>query len=144
MERREWTQLFGESLYPRQAIWGLLVYVWDNGSRVPALSHFWGCSTYRAVRKPVREAGCLGWMWEWCLLQCPCFWPLSSWHGLGVSFCGQIGAQVLVAKQSTRTAGMRAGLWLLGSVSDYSHFSISWAGGCCEEDWHQVVPETLM
>lgn len=65
--------------------------------------------------------------------------PTSSpWHGLGVRLHGEVGAEVLVAKQSASNTEMRAGLWLLGSVSDRSRSSFSWTWGC----WCQPVPET--
>lgn len=71
------------------------------------------------------------------MMSCPTSPP---WHGLGVRLCGEVGAEVLPAKQSADTTEMRAGLCLLRSVSDHSPSSFSWAWGC----WYQPVPETIV
>lgn len=65
---------------------------------------------------------------------------IPPWHGRGFRLCGEVGAEVLLAKQSADTTEMRAGLCLLRSVSDHSPSSFSWAWGC----WCQPVPETIV
>lgn len=66
---------------------------------------------------------------------------LLAWPG--VKLRGEVGSQVLAAKQSAGSAG-KAGLWLLGSVSDCSPSSFPWAWGCCEEGWRQPIPGSLV